>query len=277
MTIFLIILFTLVGLAIGSFLNVCIDRLPARKSLVSPSSKCDTCQKTLSLVDNIPLVSYIWLRGRCRYCGARIPLRVLLVEVITGLLFFLISWRFILSPDSPEYAAFILTAFWSCIFLIIIFIDLEHQLILNKVTYSAAVVALVLLAVDSIFPDAGILASIKAYWPQAGIFNIGILNCIIAGAIGFVFFLLVFLINPRGLGMGDIKLVTLIGLATGFPLNLLALFIGILIGGIAAVFLLISRKKGRKDVMPYGVFLGIGPIIALLWGNVIIEWYLGIF
>jgi leader peptidase (prepilin peptidase)/N-methyltransferase len=271
MAVLLTILFTLAGLATGSFLNVCIDRLPARKSLMRPPSHCDNCQKPLSLADNIPLVSYLWLRGRCRYCGARIPPRVLLVEAITGLLFLLISWRFILSPDSPEYAALILTAFWSCIFLVVIFIDLEHQLILNKVTYPAAVIALILLAADSIFPEAGILDNLNMI-PQPSI-----LSGLIAGAIGFILFMLVFIINPRGLGMGDVKLVTLIGLATGFPLNMVALFIGIFIGGVAAVFLLISRKKGRKDVMPYGVFLGIGPIVALLWGNEIIDWYMGTF
>ena len=100
MTISLTIIFILAGLAIGSFLNVCIDRLPARKSLVSPPSHCDACQHPLSPADNIPLVSYLWLRGRCRYCGATIPLRVLLVEAITGLLFFLAFWRFRLEPRS---------------------------------------------------------------------------------------------------------------------------------------------------------------------------------
>jgi leader peptidase (prepilin peptidase)/N-methyltransferase len=265
MTISLSILFILVGLATGSFLNVCIDRLPARKSLVRPPSHCDACQKQLSILDNIPVLSYLCLRGRCRHCGVRIPPRVLIVEVLTGLLFFLAFWIFRLSP------MFVITAFWSCIFIVVIFIDLEHQLILNVVTYPAAVTALLLLGADSIFPDAGILYNLNMI-PQPGI-----LSGLIAGAIGFVLFMLVFIINPRGLGMGDIKLVTLIGLATGFPLNLVALFIGIFIGGVAAVILLITRKKGRKDVMPYGVFLGVGPIIALLWGNQIINWYLGIF
>jgi leader peptidase (prepilin peptidase) / N-methyltransferase len=262
MTISLTILFILVGLATGSFLNVCIDRLPARKSLIRPPSHCDACQKQLSILDNIPLISYIWLRGRCRYCGARIPIRVLLVEVLTGLLFFLAFWNFGLSFFS------IFAVFWSCVFILIIFIDLEHKLILNIVTYPAAVIAVLILAADTLFPGADLLSNIN-FIP-----NLSLVSGLIAGAIGFVFFMFVFIINPRGLGMGDIKLVTLIGLVTGFPLNLLALFIGIFIGGLAAVVLLIARKKGRKDVMPYGVFLGVGPIIALLWGNPIIAWYL---
>ena len=99
MTISLTILFTIVGFAIGSFLNVCIDRLPSGKSLVFSPSHCDTCQRRIALVDLIPLLNYLWLRGRCRYCHARIPLRVPLVELLSGGLFFLAFWRFILSSD----------------------------------------------------------------------------------------------------------------------------------------------------------------------------------
>jgi leader peptidase (prepilin peptidase)/N-methyltransferase len=265
MTISLYIIFTLAGLAVGSFLNVCIDRLPARKSPVRPPSHCDACQHSLSPWDNIPLVSYLWLRGRCRYCGVHIPVRVLLVEAITGLLFFLAFWRYGLTPQ------FGITAFWCCVFLVIIFIDMEHQLILNVVTYPAAVIALAILAADSIFPGAGIFGTLRLV-PQPSI-----LSGLLGGAICFVFFLVVFLINPRGLGMGDIKLVTVFGLAMGFPLGLAALFIGIVIGGLAGVIMLALRKKGRKDVMPYGVFLGVGPIIILLWGNGLIDWYRGLF
>ena len=93
MEVTLTVIFTLAGLAIGSFLNVCIDRLPARKSLVSPPSYCDACGRDLTWYENIPLVSYLWLRGRCRTCGARIPFRVLLVELFTGLLFFIAFWK----------------------------------------------------------------------------------------------------------------------------------------------------------------------------------------
>jgi leader peptidase (prepilin peptidase)/N-methyltransferase len=265
MIIWLTVLFTLAGLIIGSFLNVSIDRLPARRSLVYPASHCDACGKKLAPLDMIPVFSYLFLRGRCRYCGARIPLRVPLVEALTGLLFFIAFWRYGLSSQ------FAITAFWICIFLVVIFIDLEHQLILNIITYPAALIALAILAAASVFPQARLLGDLRLY-PQPSI-----LSGLIGGVIPLVFFLLVYIINPRGLGMGDIKLVALMGLATGFPLALAALFIGILIGGVAAIVLLILRKKGRKDVMPYGVFLGMGPIIVLLLGNGIIDWYRGLF
>ena len=265
MEIVLTIVFALFGIAFGSFLNVCIDRLPAGRSLAFPPSQCDSCHHRLSPKDLIPIASYLWLRGRCRYCRAPIPWRQLLVEVISGVLFALIFWRYGLSAQS------VVTAFYCSIFLVIIFIDWEHQLILNKVTYPAAGAAIVILAIDSLWPGLGLLESL-IFLPEPGI-----LSGIIGGAAGFAFFLIVYLIYPRGMGLGDVKLAGLIGLATGFPLALIALFIGIFTGGLVAIVLLLARIKGRKEIIPYGSFLALGPIISLLWGNDILSWYLGLF
>lgn len=265
MEILLTVIFTLAGIAVGSFLNVCIDRLPLGKSLVFPQSHCEACQHRLSMIDLIPVLSYLWLRGRCRYCQARIPLRILLVEICGGVLFFLSFWRFGLSAE------FAITAFWGCVFLVIIFIDWEHKLILNRVTYPAAVAALIILGINSLLPEPGILGHLSF------LFEPSILSGIIGGAIGFAFFLIVFLINPKGMGMGDIKLAGLIGLVTGFPLVIVALLIGIFTGGLVAIILLSLKIKGRKDVIAYGAFLGLGPIVVLLWGNEIYNWYLGFF
>ena len=260
MSIQLAVFFTLVGIAIGSFLNVCIDRLPLRKSLVSPPSHCDSCQHQLGLLDNIPIFSYLFLRGCCRYCGARIPIRVFLVEFITGALFLLAFWRYGLT------AQFGITAFWCCVFLVIIFIDWEHKLILNVITYPAMVIAVVFLAVHTYVPGVVFMP------PQATL-----INGLISGAALFVFFFLIVLIRPDAMGMGDAKLVALIGLVSGFPLVVFSMIIGIVIGGIVAIVLLATRKKGRKDVIAYGTFLGIGPIIALIFAPEIINWYLSYF
>jgi leader peptidase (prepilin peptidase)/N-methyltransferase len=265
MTNLLTIIFTLLGLSVGSFLNVCIDRLPAKRSLFFPGSACDACQRRLSYRDLVPVISYLWLRGRCRYCGEKIPIRVLLVEVLAGILFFLAFWRYGLSAE------FGITAFWCCIFLVIIFIDWEHQLILNRITYPSALIALVILSIDSLLPEPGILRNID-FVPDTSI-----ISGLIGGAAGFLFFFIVFVISPRGIGMGDIKLALLIGLVAGFPLVIIALLIGILLGGLVAVVLLAFRLKGRKDAIPYGTFLAIGPIISLLWGSEIQSWYLGLF
>ena len=261
----LIIIFALLGIAAGSFLNVCIDRLPAGKSIAYPPSHCDSCQHRLSPKDMVPVFSYLWMRGRCRYCQAPIASRQLWIEIITGALFALIFWRLGLSAQSA------ITALYCCIFIIIMFIDMEHKLILNRVTYPAAITAIAILAIDSFLPRAGILSDLTF------IFEPSILSGAIGGALGLFFFLIVHLINPRGMGMGDVKLAGLIGLVTGFPLVLVALFIGIVSGGLVAVVLLTFKIKGRKELLPYGSFLALGPIITLLWGNEILNWYLGFF
>jgi leader peptidase (prepilin peptidase)/N-methyltransferase len=260
MSIQLAIYFTIVGFAIGSFLNVCIDRLPSGKSLISPPSHCDACQRRLGIWDMIPVLSYLILRGRCRYCGARIPVRVVIVELACGILFLLAFWRYGLT------AQFGVTAFWCCVFLVIIFIDWENQLILNKITYPAVVIALIFLAIHTYVPDANLLPLQST-----------LLNGVISGAALFVFFLLFVLIRPGAMGMGDAKLVALIGLVSGFPLVVFSMLIGVVLGGIVAIILLATKIKGRKDVIPYGTFLAIGPIIALIFAPEILHWYLGFF
>jgi len=264
MEIILTVVFALFGIAVGSFLNVCIDRLPARKSLVYPPSHCDTCQHPLSPKDLTPVFSYLWLRGRCRYCQARIPLRSLFIEIGTGLLFGVIYWRYGLSAE------FAVTAFYSCIFVVIMVIDMEHQLILNRVIYPAAVVALIILATDFFLPEPGLFSDL-VFLPQPKI-----LSGVIGGAAGFAFFLIPFLIYQKGMGAGDVKLAGLIGLITGFPMVFIALFIGITAGGLVAIMLLLLKIKGRKEAIPYGAFLALGPVVTLLWGNNILNWYLGL-
>jgi leader peptidase (prepilin peptidase)/N-methyltransferase len=256
----LAVYFTIVGIAIGSFLNVCIDRLPIGKSLISPPSHCDSCQRRLGILDMIPVFSYLILRGRCRYCGARIPIRVFIVEALCGILFLLAFWRYGLT------AQFGVTAFWCCVFLVIIFIDWEKQLILNKITYPAYVIAMIILAVHTYVPGANLMP------PEATI-----INGVASAAVIFAVFLIIVLISPKGMGMGDAKLVALIGLVSGFPLVIFSMVVGVVLGGIVAAVLLATKKKGRKDVIPYGTFLGIGPIIALIFAADIINWYLPFF
>lgn len=260
MDIQLAVYFGIVGAVVGSFLNVCIDRLPAGKSLISPPSHCDACSKRLGLLDLVPILSYLILRGRCRYCGTHIPFRVFLVELLTAVLFILAFWQYGLS------ARFGITALWCCVFLVIIFIDWEHQLILNKITYPMAIIAVGLLVVHTYVSGANLLPPSSA-----------LINGLISGAALFVFFLLIVIIRPGAMGMGDVKLVALIGFASGFPLVVFSMIIGVVVGGIVAVVLLATKKKDRKDVIAYGTFLGIGPIIALIFADPILNWYLSYF
>jgi leader peptidase (prepilin peptidase)/N-methyltransferase len=263
----LIIAFALFGTAVGSFLNVCIDRLPAGRSLLLPPSHCDACQHRLAPKDLIPVFSYLWLRRRCRYCQALIPWRPFWVEVGSGCLFALAYWH---SGLSTEFA---LTAFYGSLFLVLGVIDLEHQLILNKIVYPAAAAALI---IDVFVPPWGI-NYFSPPWPWAGI-----INAAMGGATGFIFLLIPFLISflfyPQGgMGEGDIKMGILIGLVTGFPLVLVALVGGAILGGLAGGALLLLKIKGRKEAIPFGPFLALATIATLLWGSGILNWYLGLF
>jgi leader peptidase (prepilin peptidase)/N-methyltransferase len=250
MTILLMVIFGLLGLVTGSFLNVCIDRLPTGKSLAYPPSHCDACQRRLGIMDLIPVVSYLWLRGKCRYCGARISVRVPLVELATGAALVFLLWYFGLSWR------FAMVSLYTCLLLVLAVIDLEKGLILNVIVYPAAVVAL----------------AIGFFLPEFALYK-GILG----GAIGLALFLLVALIFRGGMGWGDIKMACLIGLMTGYPSVLAALLAGIIAGGIVALVLMLMGKKSRKDAIPFGPFLTLGSCVALIWGHQLINWYLGMF
>lgn len=266
MDIALIIVLAVFGTAFGSFLNVCIDRLPVGKSILHPPSHCDSCQHRLSPVDLVPVFSYLWLRRRCRYCEASIPPRPFWVELVTGLLFALSYWYLGLSVQ------FVIIAFYGSLFLVIGIIDLEHQLILNKITYPAIAVALVI----SVFQPPPGLIDLNLTWPWPGI-----VHSLMGGAMGFLFFLLAYLITyaiykREAIGFGDVKLAGLIGLATGPRLVLLSLTLGAILGGVVGIILLLLKLKKRREPLPFGSFLAIATMLTLIWGSDILNWYLGL-
>ena len=256
MEILFIFLFAILGLVVGSFLNVCIDRLPQNKSIAYPPSHCEACEHKLAVKDLIPVFSYLRLRGRCRYCQASIPRKLLWVEVATGLIFALLYWHYGLSAELG------VMAFYGCLFIIIFVIDLEHGLILNKVVYPGMVVALLL----ALYPWPWLTQSIGMRVAYAAL----------GGAIGFAIFLLIALVSRGGMGWGDVKLAALIGLAAGFPMVFVAIIMAAILGGIVAVALLIARKRGRREMIPFGPFLAVAAMVTLLWGNNILSWYLGL-
>jgi leader peptidase (prepilin peptidase)/N-methyltransferase len=268
MDIIFAILFLLLGLVIGSFLNVCIDRLPANASIVSPPSHCPTCNQRLTAGDMIPVISYLVLKGRCHYCQNKIPLRVLIVELITGVGFLLL---YLFYGPGIELA---LVLFYFCILVVIFFIDIEHHLILNKVVYPAAVTALFVsiflpyldfppsIVIDEHFMDIG--------WAS------GIVSALVGGAVGFVIFVIIALVSRGGMGQGDVKMVGLIGLITGYPLIFVSLFLAIISGGLVALFMIVARIKNRKQSIAFGPFLSIGAMGAIIWGNEILNWYLNL-
>jgi len=250
-----IALFALLGLAVGSFLNVCCDRLPQRQSIIRPPSHCSSCGKKLKIRDLVPIFSYLWLRGRCRYCSARITLRLPLVEVGTALLFALLCWHYGLGPQLP------MALIYACIFLVVFVIDLEHGLILDVVVYPGMVLAFVF----------------SFFWPELGWPSLGVLSALLGGVIGFCLMLVPYLVSGGGMGGGDVKLAGLIGLATGFPYVLIALLLAIISAGVLAIALIASRRRTRKQTIPFGPFLAAAAMVTLVWGQPIADWVIGVF
>lgn len=246
--------FALLGMAVGSFLNVLIDRLPARKSIVFPPSHCPSCHKRLSARDLIPVFSYLWLRGRCRYCRAPLPRRLLWVEIGSGALFAGLYGYYGISAELA------VALFYICLFITLLVIDLEHHLILNIVVYPAMAVAL----------------AISAFLPHLEIVP-GIASAAAGGGIGLGLFLLIAIASRGGMGWGDVKLAALIGIITGWQLVFVAIFLAVLSGGLVALVLLMLKMKSRKQGIPFGPFLSLATMVTLLWGNNILSWYLGFF
>ncbi len=256
----LILVFTLLGLFVGSFLNVCIDRLPRGQSIIKPRSHCAACNRELGNLDLIPLFSYLWLRGRCRYCQDPIPLRLPIVEGMTGLLFALLCWKFGLGLElsiSLVYASLLIAIF---------VIDLENQLVLDKVIYPGMALAL----------------AFSFFWPGlegmsmvSGEALSKVLSSLAGGALGLAAMALPYILtHRRGMGMGDVKLGALVGLMTGFPLVFVAILLSWIGGGLVAAILLALKVKKLKDPIPSATFLVISAMVTLLWGQAIWRWYL---
>lgn len=248
--------FALLGLFVGSFLNVCIDRLPRGQSIVSPPSQCPACRHKLSVLDLIPLLGYLWLRGRCRYCQSPIPLRLPLVEGITALLFAFLYWKLGLELELG------ILLIYASLLVIIFFIDLEHQLVLDKVSYPAMAIALVF----SFFHPG--IRTFSFFWP-----GLGVESALLGGALGLVVTALIVIVSRGGMGWGDVKMAALVGLMTGFPLVIVALLLSWMAGGLVAAVLLALKVKGRRDTLPFGTFMAVSTMLALLWGQTIWQWF----
>ena len=265
-----IALAAILGLFVGSFLNVCIDRLPRGDSIAFPPSHCESCGHKLGVLDLIPVFSYVFLRGGCRYCRARIPLRLILVELVTGVLFGFFFWKYGFSLE------LLVLIIYSCILEIIFVIDLEHQLVLDIITYPTMIIAFVIAffrpeiaAVDSLGSGTINQAVSQAASNAAGQAIIALMG----GAVGLVAMSIPFIIYPSGMGMGDIKLAALVGLMIGYPLIILALLLSWISGGVIAGILLALKIKGRKDPIPAAVFMVVAAIVTLVWGQEIWNWY----
>lgn len=261
MVVLWVVIFFVFGAAIGSFLNVVADRLPAGKSIISPPSHCPECQHSIPARDNIPVFSYLWLRGHCRNCGAAIPMRLFWVELGVGLLFAFLYWHYGFVWESA------LVAFYCCLFVILLVTDLEHGIIPNKIAYPGIGIALVVATTGSIFGF--VPGNVVGLGPR-----LWIVNAAIGGGIFFGFLLIVVIASRGGMGWGDVKLAGLVGLVTGFPLVLVAMFLAFVGGGLIAVILLLLKVKTRKDAIPFGPFISLAAMATLFWGQDILRFFL---
>lgn len=244
------------GLAIGSFLNVVVYRVPAGLSLTHPPSRCPRCETPIAHRDNVPVLGWILLRGRCRSCSEPISVRYPLVEATTAAVFALTPW---VVGDG-----WIVPAYWwfGAVTLALGLIDLDTKRLPNVLVAWGVVGTTVLLGVGGLID--GRLVDL--------VWGLG------AGAVTFAFLLLLALAARGGFGFGDVKLGFLLGLASGFiawEAAAVSLFAGFLIGGVVAVVFLILRRGGRKDAIPFGPSMIAGSWLAIAWGERIFEWYLG--
>jgi leader peptidase (prepilin peptidase) / N-methyltransferase len=242
------------GLCVGSFLNVCIHRLPRHQSLVRPASRCPSCKRPLRWIDNIPVVSWLWLGGKCARCRAPISIRYPIVELITAALFVLVV---IVTPPGLLLASrLILTSA-----LIVLFaIDLEHQILPNVITLPGIVV--------------GFFFSFATApgWRDSliGILVGGGLLYGVAGAYYLVR-------REEGLGMGDVKMLAMLGAFLGWRAVLLTIVLSSFAGALIGVGLMLTSRGGLRHALPFGTFLAMGAMVAMLQGDQIIGWYLGFF
>lgn len=272
---FYLIAVAVVGAVIGSFLNVVIHRLPREESVVLPASRCPQCSAVIRPYDNIPVISWLMLRGRCRSCKTPIPARYPAVELLTALLFALTFWaRSGLTLALPFDLVFVAAI------LALIFIDAEHMILPNAITYPGIVFALAARILVPNLYGVEFLGAGEGAMPDWSLSIVGAVLGALAGG-GFLWLVGWLWKRLRGveaMGMGDVKMMFMVGAYLGWPLTLLTIFIGVLSGSIAGVFLM--ARSGERDMqmlLPFGIFLGFGSLISLLFGHFIIDWYVGQF
>ena len=256
---FLDLLVVLWGLLLGSFLNVCIHRLPRELSIVRPRSCCPSCNQTIAWFDNIPLVSYLLLRGSCRHCGVPIPIRYPLIEAATGLVSWLVFHRFGLGP------AYFVYFVYGASLLAVSVIDLEHRIIPDEISLSGIVIGLVLAALS---PVVGFMDGVTFLDAVVGLFVGGGSLLLLGMAYEAVR-------KQEGIGGGDIKLLAMIGAFTGWKGVLFTVFGGSLFASVVGITLMVVRRTNGQVPIPFGPFLSGASFVYVLAGDRLLQAYWG--
>jgi leader peptidase (prepilin peptidase)/N-methyltransferase len=243
----------LLGALVGSFLNVCIYRLPRRASIVWPGSACARCGRPLAWFENVPVASYVVLRGRCRTCREPISLRYPIVEAITAVMFALGWWYY--GPGLLLASRLVL----GCALIVLFEIDREHRILPHAITLPGICVGFLF----SIFTAPGWLASLEGIFLGGGILL----------AISYAYY---FLRHEEGLGMGDFKMLAMIGAFLGWRLTLVTLMMASLSGSLVGIFLILTQRGNMKSALPFGTFLALGATVAATVGPGLLDWYLSL-
>ncbi|MGL5328906.1 MAG: prepilin peptidase [Peptostreptococcaceae bacterium] len=258
MDLFLQIYVFIIGIVFGSFFNVCIYRIPENKSISNPPSTCPTCNTRLKPIDLIPILSYIMSGRKCRYCKKEISPRYATVEFLTGILFLLVYNKYLISLETLYYLILV------SLLVIITFIDIDHYIIPDEIIIFGMVSAFMLNIL-------GIGIPIKESMSGA---------IICGGGMLLLIHLIEFIVKKEVMGGGDIKLFTMTGLFLGLQNGLLTVLLSVYVGAIYGVGTILYSKIKKKEynsMIPYGPFISVGVLIALLYGNDIITWYLSLF
>lgn len=265
------------GAAIGSFLNVVIHRVPNEESIVFPNSACPKCGKAIAGYDNIPILSWLILRGKCRNCKVPISVRYPAVELLTAVCFVLVFWKFGLSVMLPVGLVFV------AVTIALMFIDAEHMILPNVITYPFFVFAFLVriiypIAFGTVFTDMLIapMSSMSGY-PTWVVSLAGALLGALAGggSLWVVGELWKRLRGVEAMGLGDVKMMLGFGALLGWRLSLLSIFLAAFAGAVIGIFVIARQKdKDFQAQIPFGIFLGIGSVIALLFGDQLIAWYM---
>jgi len=244
----------LVGLCVGSFLNVCIYRLPRRESVAWPASRCTTCNRALAWYENVPVVSWIVLRGQCRTCRAPVSWMYPIVEIVTALTFVSGYVLYGVSPTAAVRVAF------ACALIVLFVTDLQHHILPNIITVPGIAIGFIL----SLFLPPG--------WRDS------LIGIVVGGGTLFAIAEAYYRVrNQEGLGMGDVKLLGMIGAFLGWKLVLLTLILASFAGSVTGGILIASGRGSMKYALPFGTFLAAGALIAAIWGTPIIDWYMGFY
>lgn len=262
--VFINVIIFIMGLCVGSFLNVCIFRIPEEKSIAYPPSGCPSCGNRLKPMDLIPVLSYIALGGKCRSCKARISVQYPLIELFTGLL-----WLFVYNRYGFSFETLALIYLFSLL-IPVAFIDLRHLIIPNGLVITGLIGGAGVFLYHAFYQPFGLFESTLWYTPLIGMVSASGILFIVA-VIGFLIYK-----DDGAMGMGDVKLFLPIGLFLGWKLSILTLFIAVLLGGIVSILLLLLRIKDRKSAIPFGPFIIMGTYISGFYGIQILNWYFNI-